>query len=89
LETVPIQSWRILLSRRGECDAWLGHETRIARWNVVWEIEIGEIETYFAFLPFAFSALIFADRAFAFRDILARTAADKVLLPLRPSVLLV
>jgi hypothetical protein len=35
---------------------------------------------YFAF--FAFSALIFAHRAFAFREILARTAADIVLLEL-------
>jgi len=34
---------------------------------------------YFAFL--AFSALIFAQRAFAVRDILARTAADMVRLP--------
>jgi len=35
-------------------------------------------ETYFAFL--VFSALIFAHRAFAARDILARPAADMVLL---------
>jgi hypothetical protein len=44
-------------------------------------------ETYFAF--FAFSALIFAQRAFADREILARTAADIVLLPLAPFELLV
>jgi hypothetical protein len=45
------------------------------------------IRNYFAF--FAFSALIFAHRAFAFRDILARTAADMVLLALAPFGLLV
>jgi hypothetical protein len=37
-------------------------------------------KTYFDFL--AFSALIFAHRAFADRNIFARTAADIVLLPL-------
>jgi hypothetical protein len=38
------------------------------------------VGTYFAF--FAFSALIFAHRAFAALAIFARTAADIVLLPL-------
>jgi len=46
-----------------------------------------KVETYFAF--FAFSALIFAHRAFAARDILARTEADMVLAPFAPFGLLV
>jgi membrane-associated HD superfamily phosphohydrolase len=44
------------------------------------------IRNYFAF--FAFSALIFAHRALAARAIFAFTAADIVLLPLVPFVLL-
>ena len=44
---------------------------------------------YFAFLPDAFSALNFAHRAFAAREILARPAADKDLLPVVPFGLLV
>jgi hypothetical protein len=52
----------------------------------VWEIESRRSETYFAFL--AFSALIFAHRAFAAREILARTEADMVRLSLAPFGLL-
>ena len=40
------------------------------------------VNRYFPFLPLLCSALIFAHRAFADRDILARTAADIVLLAL-------
>ena len=70
------------------CDAWTVHpcEPYTARRNTVWNVEIRRSETYFAF--FAFSALIFAHRAFAALAIFARTAADIVLLAVAPFELL-
>jgi hypothetical protein len=48
--------------------------------NLELKVDNRNLVYFFAFLPAAFSALIFAHRAFAARDILARTATDIVLL---------